>query len=247
MPITFPRWFSSLVWIVFENHGYEEVAQLPSHQRLAKHGAVLTNHVAIQHPSGPNYRSLAAGDPVSNEEVLPGDQQVQTFAGALRDSLVEIKQFYVPWRGDSAARHQPFNDCKQPLESVVYAPGFFESLPAMAHVYLGLDDINNSHSSGTLDPADAALNALLDTLDSSKWFQTAVNGLFPALFVVWDEAFANPNNHVFAAWYGRGVKAGSVDTTLRNHFSFCRTVTDNYWQAALAHARGVTPMKEVFG
>ena len=236
-----PRWFSSLLWVVFENHGFSEVAGLPSHQRLTRTGCACANYTAIIHPSGPNYRCLAGGQYVTLNETL--DAPMDTIATRL-GAVPRLRQFYVPWAGDSASRHQPFDDCHTPLEPrATLSPA---SLPAACHVYLGLDDQHNAHS-GPLADADAALTSLLDTLDGSSWFTTPVDGLYPALFVVWDEVYTDPANQVFAAWYGKGVRAGGApDLLARNHYSFCRTVTDNWGLPPLGGAGGVTPMAECF-
>src|SRR5438105_5116732 len=55
------RWWSSLVFGVFENHGFAQVAGLPSHRRLAREGTVLARYTAVSHPSGPNYRAMISG------------------------------------------------------------------------------------------------------------------------------------------------------------------------------------------
>ena len=55
------RWWSSLVFGLFENHTFDRVAELPSHQRLTREGTVLAQYFAVAHPSGPNYRALISG------------------------------------------------------------------------------------------------------------------------------------------------------------------------------------------
>src|SRR5215470_15896961 len=64
------RWWSSLVWAVFENRTFARVAALPSHRRLAREGAVLSRYFAVTHPSGPNYRAMASGEPWGTGEVI---------------------------------------------------------------------------------------------------------------------------------------------------------------------------------
>ena len=64
------RWWSSLVFGVFENHGFDEVAGLPSHRRLAREGTVLARYFAVAHPSGPNYRAMISGATWGNRETI---------------------------------------------------------------------------------------------------------------------------------------------------------------------------------
>ena len=52
------------------NHNAQEVMELSSHQCLRREGAFLANYFAVTHPSGPNYRAMAAGRYWTNDERL---------------------------------------------------------------------------------------------------------------------------------------------------------------------------------
>ena len=151
-------------------------------------------------------------------------------------------------------RHQPFADCHAPylahpgadFDDFLAAPigqwytSYYSSL-----WYVGLDDGNNAHSA-PLSIADANLSKLLDQLDASPWFNTVDSGTgkYPALFVCWDEVYAS-DEHVFAAWYGKGVKPGQY-STWRNHYSFTATVCAALGAPPLAHSAAVTAIDEVW-
>lgn len=220
-----PR-FSSLVWVVGENHNVQEVMDLSSHQRLRQEGAFLANYFAVTHPSGPNYRAMAAGRYWSHDERL--DQQKTTFA-----SLARVPVTVWNFRGTPARKHNPFYDLKTEHQAVTDLD--LEQLPARCVVFVGLDDDNNGHDKPK-EVFDANVNALLDLLTASSWFNTEVDGLYPALFVTWDEAYRARTNQVFAAFFGRGVKPGSESIQELNHFSFCRLCCESFGVPPLAHA-----------
>ena len=223
---TGPR-FSSLVWVVGENHNVKEVLELSSHRRLAEQGAILSNYFAVTHPSGPNYRAMAAGRYWSHDERL--DQEKPTFASEAQLPVIVWK-----FRGWPARKHNPFYDLKTPHSTVETLD--LDTLPPRCVLYVGLDDENNGHD-GSLDLADANFNALIDQLEASAWFNRSVDGRYPALFLTWDEAYRARTNQVFAAFFGRGVQAGADTGQELNHFSFCRTCCDSFGVAPLAHAK----------
>lgn len=236
------KWFSHLVWTVFENHGFSQVADLPSHKRLALGGSVMTAYHGITHPSGPNYRALAAGEYWRADEFI--DEKHLCIADALSGESIDT--LLVNLKGVCAQRHNPFLDLHAPFTTLhpgSFMPDVWSS--KFKHMYLGWDDNNNGHSA-PVEIADRNLNEILDALDSSVFFNTPVDGLYPAFFIVWDEVYTDPDNRVFAAWYGKGVKKGFQDTVFRNHYSFTATVLNNWSLPPLNHSAGVTPMSEVF-
>lgn len=215
-----------MVWVVGENHNVHEVMELSSHQRLRQEGALLANYFAVTHPSGPNYRAMVAGRYWTSDERL--DQQKTTFASAAK-LPVTVWNF----RGAPLRKHNPFYDLKTPHQAVDELD--LEQLPPRCVLYVGLDDDNNAHD-GPLEVFDANINALLDQLTASSWFNTAVEGRYPALFVTWDEAYRARTNQVFAALFGRGVMAGAESIQELNHFSFCRLCCESFGVPPLAHA-----------
>lgn len=219
------KYFSSLVWVVCENHGIEQVRELPNHQLLRERGSVLTNYFAVTHPSGPNYRSMAAGHYFTRDEHL--GQEKATVATHLG-----IETVVWNFKGQPALRHNPFADLQSPHRKVTELD--LETLPERCILYVGMDDKNNAHS-GPLAVADANIGELVQKLTASTWFNRPVSGLYPALFVTWDEAYT-ASNQVFAALLGRGVRPGSDCATRLDHYSFCRLITDNWEKDPLQSA-----------
>ena len=231
------RWWSSLVFGVFENHGFAEVAGLPSHRRLAEEGTLLARYFAVAHPSGPNYRALVSGATWSRDEVV--DTFHPSIASVAAADTPPIHTFIYHLAGEIARRHNPFLDLRAPVTAVRRGEDAFRqdlggTLPSPALVYVGWDDLNNMHD-GSPARADRNLGRLLDALGASPWFtKPDREGRYPALFLCYDEGVRD--NHVFAAWWGGGVRRGAVSQTVHTHYSFCRTVTDNWGFPALERA-----------
>ncbi|TMJ12784.1 MAG: hypothetical protein E6H02_05655 [Bacillati bacterium ANGP1] len=239
------RWWSSLVFGVFENHGFDEVAGLPSHRRLAREGTVLARYSAVAHPSGPNYRALVSGATWGTAQTIETfHPSIASVAAAL---VPPIPTFVYHLEGEIARRHNPFLDLRAPVAGVRHGLAALRSdlaggLPPAAVLYVGWDDLNNMHD-GPPARADQNLSALLDTLAASAWFTTPDReGRYPALFFCYDEG--RLANRVFAAWWGRGVRRGRVSQVPHTHYGFCRTVTDNLGLPPLARAAGSGPITE---
>lgn len=240
------RWWSSLVFGVFENRGFIEVAGLPSHQRLAREGTLLARYFGVGHPSGPNYRALISGSTWGTSETVGTfHPSIASLAAA---QTPPIPTFTYHLAGEIARRHNPFLDLRAPVAAVRRGPDAFRrdlagTLPPSALVYVGWDDRNNMHD-GFRTRADENLTSLLDALAASPWFtEPDREGRYPALFFCYDES-DRADNQVFAAWWGRGVRSGVVARTPYTHYSFCRTVTDNWGLRPLGHGAEASPIDE---
>ena len=241
------RWWSSLVFGVFENHGFNRVVNLPSHRRLAREGTVLTRYAAITHPSGPNYRALVSGATWGRTETI--DTFHPSVASQIAQLTPPIPTYIYHLSGQIAHRHNPFLDLRSPVAAVRHGLSALRGdlagpLPSPALVYVGWDDRNDMHD-GDPTRADRNLTALLEALSASPWFIAPdPGGRYPALFFCYDEDDGQEQNHVFAAWWGRGVRKGVASPIPHTHFSFCRTVTENWGLAPLGLAAGADPIME---
>lgn len=241
------RWWRSLVWGVFENRAFSEVAGLPSHRRLAQEGAVLSRYFAVAHPSGPNYRAMASGDTWGSAEVVDAFHPTVSSEAA----SLAIPTYIYHLAGRIALRHNPFADLHAPVAATRYGLSSLEEdlrggLPESCLVYVGWDDANDFHN-GDAARADRNLSALLDVLAGSRWFRTPdERGRFPALFFCYDEDDGREGNRVFAAWWGPGVRRGYVSSRRHTHYGFCRTVTENWGLPPLGRSRREAPIDEVW-
>lgn len=244
------RWWSSLVWAMFENRAFNEVAALPSHRRLARAGTVLTRYFAIAHPSGPNYRAMASGNTWGRAEVV--DAFHPTVASEAAAAASPIPTYVYHLKGTIARRHDPLTDLHAPVAWIRHGLDALRNdlrggLPETCLVYVGWSDDDDLHN-GDFRRADRNLEALLDGLAASPWFGTPDrSGRYPALFFCYDEDDGRGDNRVFAAWWGRGVRRGGTSDVHHTHYGFCRTVTDNWGLAALGRASLERPIDEVWG
>ena len=243
------RWWSSLVFGVFENHGFDEVAGLPSHRRLAREGTVLARYFAVAHPSGPNYRAMISGATWGNRETI--DTFHPSVGSAAAAQVPPIPTNVYNLVGEIPRKHNPFADLHAPLAVVrrgldAFRADLAGTMPSTALVYVGWDDRNNMHD-GSPALADRNLTALLDTLAASPWFaRPDGEGRYPAFFFCYDEDDGGGGNRVFAALWGRGVRRGVVSQTPYTHYSFCRTVTDNWGLAPLGDGVGAAPIQDAW-
>lgn len=242
------RWYSSLVFGVFENRAFGEVASLPSHRRVAREGTVLSRYYAVGHPSGPNYRAMVSGETWGNAEVVDAfHPSVASIAASLNPP---IPTYVYHLAGTTARRHNPFADLHAPITAERHGFDTFgrdlDALPSACLVYVGWNDANDLHD-GDFAQADRNLTALLDLLGRSRWFATPdAAGRYPALFFCYDEDDGTEHNRIFAAWWGRGVRRGSVSQVRHTHYGFCRTVTDNAGLPPLGRAGDEGPIDEVW-
>lgn len=246
------RWWSSLVWAVFENRTFSEVAALPSHRRLAREGTVFTRYFAVSHPSGPNYRAMASGEPWGTAEVIDTFRPTLASAGAAATPPLPTYLYHII--GTIARKHDPFADLHAPIAGVrrgldalrADLGGGPAGLPDRCLVYVGWDDDNDMHN-GQADRADANLTDLLNALAASRWFATPdAGGRYPALFFCYDEDDYAANNRVFAAFWGRGVRRGAASAVRHTHYGFCRTVSDNWGLPRLGQAAREAPITEAW-
>jgi phosphatidylinositol-3-phosphatase len=243
------RWWRSLIFGVLENHSFNQVANLPSHRRLFREGTVLTRYFAVTHPSGPNYRALISGATWSKAQTI--DVYHPSIAGRAAELSPPVPTYVYHLSGTIARRHNPFLDLRAPVTAVRQGLSTLRSdldgeLPEAALVYVGWDDEHNMHN-GDRARGDRSLTALLDVLAASAWFGTPDSaGRYPALFLCYDEDDGGEGNRVFAAWWGRGVRQGVQSTVRHTHFSFCRTVTDNWGAAPLAEAGAASVIAEAW-
>lgn len=241
------RWWSSLVFGVFENAGFTQVAALPSHRRLTREGTLLTRYSAVAHPSGPNYRAMVSGETWGRAEII--DTFHPTVASEAAAAAPSIPTYVYHLAGEIARRHDPFADLHARVGAVRHGLGALEkdlqrTLPPACLVYVGWDDDNNLHN-GDADRADRNLTALLDVLAASRWFTTPdAEGRYPAFFFCYDEDDGRKANRVFAAWWGRGVRRGRVSKVPHSHYGFCRTMTDNWRLPPLERAAAERPIDD---
>jgi len=232
------KYFDRVFTIVFENQAYETVMGDKFFSFYAKAGRLLSNYHALTHPSQPNYITMVGGSyfGISNDDNhdLPYSNLVD---------LMEKKE--VSWKGymqdfpghcDPSINVGPYFRKHNPFISfnsvrtnatrcakIVNADEFEKDLNAgTLHQYSfytpNIDD--DGHNTG-LTYAGEFLH---------KFFSTRLSR-FPKgtlIIITWDEDDDHHLNHIYTALLGSVVVPGSVDQTPYTHYSFLRTVEDNW-------------------
>jgi acid phosphatase len=229
-----------------ENKGYDQVAKLSSSQFLAQKGAVLTQSYALTHPSGPNYRLLAAGKKFTPQYI---HNHPEPNVAASYDTIGIPSYNWHP-KGKTALKHDPYRQI-HPSITTWQRPFQPDLLPARCQVFLGLDHISNGHDPllnvpQGLKQINATVTELLAALDGSKWFNTPdASGKYPVFLMTYDESFG-ADQHIYTALYGRGVKTGYSSSKRYDHLSVCRTMTDNWGLPPLGDSDRAEPIRDVW-
>ena len=121
------QWWSSLVFALFENHGFDQVAGLPSHQRLAQEGTVLAQYFAVSHPSGPNYRAMVSVGTWGNSETVDTFHPSVGSEAAALDLPIPTYVYHLV--GEIPQKHNPFVDLQAPIAGVGYGLDAFQERP----------------------------------------------------------------------------------------------------------------------
>lgn len=210
-----------IAWAVMENNGYSEVINLDSHKYLINHPNCIwfSNYYATFHPSGPNYRTLAAGHYITLDEEYGKEFPCVASLLQLQGKTTSV----VSLAGDIATRHNPYKDMLAIYDADILPNQNIDYVKEFDHLYFGWNDLNNAHS-GTLERADRNLSWLLKAIENSKWFQEE-GGIF--LFT-WDESYCTIDpQHVFCAALSKQF-TNKEDKRPLSHYNFCKTMYNNY-------------------
>ncbi|CAG8799035.1 27747_t:CDS:2, partial [Dentiscutata erythropus] len=240
------KWFDRIVLIMFENTNQSVVIADPYFKEITTRpqGVFFSEFYAVEHPSEPNYVAQIAGSTFG----ILDDENYDVNATTLVD-LLESKN--VSWKGYMedfpencflgantslyARKHNPFFS----FTTITNNP------TRCAKVVNGSrldDDIANNQVPQvvyyTPNLIDDAHNTNVTFASSwfKSWFEPKLknpsftnNTLF---FITFDESDNNNDtiNHIYSAIYGSPVQNNSDhnDTTKYNHYSFLRTVEDNW-------------------
>ena len=227
-----------VVIVVEENHSYDDVIgnkSAPYINSLADNGTLMTQSLAVTHPSEPNYMALFAGDtfglasdacPVNAGSAanLTSELTVAglTFGGFAED--LPAVGAGVCSAGKYARKHAPWaNFTNMPADvSLPFdrfnARGDYTSLPTVSFVIPNLD--NDMHD-GSIAQADRWLQANLSRY--ANWAK-ANNSL---LIVTWDEDDNGADNHIPTVFYGAHVPIARYGGPI-NHYSVLSTLEEFY-------------------
>ncbi|CAG8442277.1 phosphoesterase family-domain-containing protein [Gigaspora rosea] len=248
------KWFDRIVLIIFENTNasvayadpyFKEITQRPN-------GVYLSQFYAVVHPSEPNYVAQIAGSTYGILDDETYDIDATTLVDLLEDKKVSWKGYFENYPGDCflnatggasrlyARKHNPFFSFTTVTKNstrcakVVNASQLDDDIknnevPQFVYFVPNLND----------DAHDTNITYASSWFKS--WFEPKLkepsftdNTLF---FITFDES-DNDNdtvNHIYSALYGCPVKEDNDhnDITHYNHYSYLRTVEDNWCLSSL--------------
>lgn len=228
---TGPPALQHLVIVMEENHSFADIIgnkNAPYLNRLAAHGASLTNYFAIRHPSQPNYVALFSGSTQGlTDDSCPHTYHANNLAAALRAAHRSFVGYSESLpragyegcnAGSYARRHAPWTDfaglpasVSQPWRSF---PSNYAKLPTVSFVIPNVDD--DMHD-GTVAQGDSWLRTHLGA------YATWASSHDSALIVTWDEDDYSESNQVAAIVVGAHVRTTRY-AQRADHYTMLRTL-----------------------
>ncbi|MBC7658554.1 MAG: hypothetical protein H7249_02510 [Chitinophagaceae bacterium] len=224
-----------VVIVEFENIDYANAMAQPTFSSIAKNGANLSNFFAETHPSQPNYLAMVAGDTFGYKT----DSNVNIDARHIGDLLEEAGKTWKVYADDypgncflgarSGAyvrKHVPFLSFKNiqsnhaRCASIVAGTELKSDLSAgtLPNYSLYIPNLNDDgHDTGVAYADNWVKNTFLPLLKSTLPPRTLVVFTF-------DESSFFGGNHIYTAFYGDVVKAGSTFSNRTDHYGFLRTI-----------------------
>jgi phosphatidylinositol-3-phosphatase len=256
---------SHVVFIVFENHGYDQIIGsrlAPTFNRLARTGALLTRYYAVAHPSLPNYLALVSG---STQRVTTDCIHCTRGSPSLADELeasgktwkvyaegLPVTGFLGGEANRYAKHHDPFlyfrHVYKKPEQrrrivplSELRTDLARDRLPDFSFV---VPDMCHDMHGCSVAAGDAWLRKLLSALGPSLRHGR------DTIFIVFDEStgrdIAGGGGHVPAWVIGSAVRPGARSSVRLNHYSLLRTVEDAWRLPRLGHSASARPITDIW-
>lgn len=228
-----------VVVVILENKHFLEVYNLPFHRFLAEQGAVLLNQYAITHPSQPNYIALISG---SQHNVQTNDN-VTLKANHLGDLIENAGKTWKVYAqgypgqcflgaesGAYVRRHVPFLSFENITSNlnrcslIMTEEEFDHDIQAknLPNFSLFVPDNNNNGHDTTAAFADNWLRSKFENLIKNSEIMS--NTLFIFTYDESSVGVFQPDNHIYTAYVGAGIKKNSVQSDCINHYGTLSTI-----------------------
>ncbi|KAJ3184259.1 hypothetical protein HDU87_005106 [Geranomyces variabilis] len=255
--------FDRIMTVIFENTDYSDVIADPYFSSLTTNhnGKLLTNYMAIAHPSQPNYVGLLTGGK---------DVSSDSTANIAKKNLVDLLEAKnIDWRAymenypgncfasDSSdglyrRKHNPFISMNDVRTNAARCAKIVDAQQFTADVSAGTvpsyvfftPNMNDDGHDTDLATASAWAQSFFEPLLSNADFMK--NTL---IVITWDESESYIGaNKVAAYLLGPGVdtSAGTEDSSSYSHYSVLRTIEDNWSLGSLGRSdKTATPFSGV--
>ena len=240
------KYFDRVFLIIFENQGYSDVINNSDFISFANQGLLLTNFIATQHPSQPNYINILAGDTMGVSDDNSHDITGTNIVDLLEAKGVSWKSYNENYPGNCytgtktglyARKHTPFISFLDIQKNAARC----KKIVAGSQLDSDLQDAQNLPQFMFFTPNmnDDGHNTDLPTAGSflTSFFGSRLSQ-FPSntlVIVTWDEGEGSDydSNHIYTALVGSMIPKGSTDNTLYGMSSFTRLVEENWGLGSL--------------
>lgn len=262
--------------VMLENHSYSSVigsSSMPYLNRLAKSYAYAKSYYANTHPSVGNYFMLTTGQIISNDDSYTQTVTADNVVRHLISAGKTWKEYteglpYVGYtggnNGEYTEHHNPlsyFSDVRnstaqrQNLVPFTHFPTDLSNHALPRYSFIVPDNDHNGHDcpdtipyctdSEKLAAVDSWLQTNIEPLVLSSDFNATHGGL---LVIVFDESTDSIQGGGHVAWVvvGPSVKKGYVSTTLYQHPSTLRLVSEAVGLTTFPGAAATAPDMEEF-
>jgi hypothetical protein len=248
-----PSRYDHVVWILFENHSYNQVigsSSAPYFNQLASRCGLATNYSAISHPSLPNYIALTSGstqgitdDSGPSSHPLNVPSIFSQLGGASR-SLEESMPGNCALRdsGRYAVRHNPqtyYTNVRGNCGS--YNVPLGRPANSSARFTFITPNLCSDMHDCSVSTGDSWLAGFLPSLLTSSDYR----GGKTAIFVTFDEG--SGGNKVVTLVIAPPVHPGARSATAYTHYSLLRTTEELLGLGLIGSARSATSMRAGFG
>lgn len=233
------RYFDRVITVIFENTNFDIAMQQPFFNKLGTQGALMTNFMAMTHPSQGNYIALTSGslNGVTNDN--PVDINSTNIVDLLEAKGITWKVYVEDYpencftgatRLNYARKHNPFisylniqrNAAR--CANIVNASHFDTDAAAGTlpeYVFYVPNNRNSGHDTGV---------TFADKWYAGKFSSYIANPNFmngTILVSTFDESGKGAKNQIYTSLYGPGVKVGAYADNV-NTFSLLALIEDNW-------------------
>ncbi|KAI8577047.1 hypothetical protein K450DRAFT_191830 [Umbelopsis ramanniana AG] len=237
--------------VVLENEDYSAVMKntYMSGLAAAHNGTLLTNYLAVTHPSQPNYIAMIGGATLGFSSDSDGTTSSSSIVDLLEPAGITWKEYaenYTPLSGggcDTSSsqasglyrrKHNPFISFTKVTSSAARCANIVPATQLQTDISSGnlpqfmfyTPNMNNDGHDTSLTTAATWLKGFIEPLLANTAFNKRT-----AVLLTWDESLSTSgNDQVWSVLVGTGVvpQAKNVDSTAYNHYSILATVEKNW-------------------
>lgn len=220
------KYFDRAIFVIFENTNYSDALKQPFLGQLARQGALLTNFMALTHPSQGNYIALTSGSlsGVTNDNSV--DLDVRNIVDLLEAKGISWKAYAEDYpgncftgksKGDYVRKHVPFlsylNITRNSTRcaKIVNATEFDRDSAAGLlpnYVFFIPNIKNDGHDTGVAFADKWYKKRFTPFINDPKFMENTV------LISTFDESGVSLQNKIYTSLYGPAVKPGPVSAAL---------------------------------